>query len=44
MIIQSPSKILQNPVQDYAEDLTGIYRMIVLIPSKILQNPFQDPA
>ena len=44
MIVPSPSKILQNPVQDHAEHLNGIYRMIVLSSSKILQNPLQDPA
>ena len=44
MMVLSPTKILQNPVQDPAEDHTGTYRMIVLSPSRILQNPVQDPA
>ena len=44
MIVLSPTKILQNSVQDYAEDLAGTYRMIVLEPTKILQNPVQDPT
>ena len=44
MILLSPSKILQSPVQDSASDLIGTYRMILLSPSKIQQNPVQDPA
>ena len=44
MIVLSPSKILQNPVEYPSQDLTGTYRMIVLSPSKILQNAVQDPA
>ena len=44
MIVLSPSKILQNPVQDPAKDLTETYRMIVLSLTKILQNRVQDPA
>ena len=44
MIVLSPSKILQNPFQDPAQDLTGTYRMIVLSPSKIVQSPVQDAA
>ena len=43
MIVLSPSKILQNPVQDPTSDLTGTYIMMtVLRPTKILQNPVQD--
>ena len=44
MIVLSPSRILQNPVQDLVKDHTGIYRMIVLSPIKILQNLVQDLA
>ena len=44
MIVLSPSKILQNLVQDRGKDLTGTCRMIVLSPTKILQNPVQDTA
>ena len=44
MIVLSPSKMLQNLVQDPGKDLTGTYRMIVLSPTKILQNPVQDTA
>ena len=44
MIVFSPSKTLQNLVQDPGKDLTGTHRMIVLSPTKILQNPVQDPA
>ena len=42
MIVLSPTKILQNPVQDPASYLTGTYMMTVLSPTKILQNPVQD--
>ena len=44
MILLSPIKILQNPVEDPAKDLTGIYRIILLSSFKILQNPVQDLA
>ena len=44
MILLSPTKILKNPVQNLAEDPTGIYWMIVLSLSKILQNPVEDLA
>ena len=44
MIVLSPTKILQNPVQDPALDLIGTCRMIILSPSKILQNSVEDPA
>ena len=44
MIVLSRTKILQNPVQDPAQDLTGTYRMIVLSPSRILQNPVEHPS
>ena len=44
MIVLSPSKILQNLVQDRGKDLAGTYRMIVLSRTKILKNPVQDPA
>ena len=42
MIVLSPTKIVQNPVQDPASDLAGTYMMTVLSPTKILQNPVQD--
>ena len=42
MIVHSPTKILQNPVQDPTSDLTGTYMMTVLRPTKILQNAVQD--
>ena len=44
MIVLKHTKILQNPVRDPGNDLTGTYRIIVLSHSKILQNPVQDPA
>ena len=36
MIVLSPTKILQNPVQDSAEDLMETYRMIILSHTNIL--------
>ena len=50
MIVLKPTKILQNPVQDITEDLTGTYRIIVLSPlrcykilSKILLKILLEP-
>ena len=44
MIVLSLTKILQNSVEDPAENLTGTYRITVLSRSKILQNLVHHPS